>query len=384
MMGIHFMGEVPFRTVYIHALVRDAKGQKMSKSKGNVVDPLDLMDKYGTDALRFCLTAMAAQGRDVRLSEERVEGYRNFATKLWNAARYAEMNGCVFDPAFDPLTAQTGPNRWIASEVAATAEKVEQALETYRFNEAAGALYQFVWGTFCDWYLEFTKPVLARGEDDPAAIETRKTTGWVLEQILILLNPLMPFVTEALHKGRAGQGAEALFAGKWPEYGERYRAPDASSEMEWLIRLISTIRSVRADMNVPAGAKIPLAVRGASEETGKRLKDHEEIILRMARLESISFVSEAPKGAIQAVLDEAMLLLPVAGVIDLDRERARLKKEIERLTKDIEKIDAKLGNDQFVSNAPEEVIEEQKSRRAEAEGTVSKLSGALKQLESAA
>lgn len=384
MMGIHFMGEVPFRTVYIHALVRDAKGQKMSKSKGNVVDPLDLMDKYGTDALRFCLTAMAAQGRDVRLSEERVEGYRNFATKLWNAARYAEMNGCAFDPAFDPRGAQSGPNRWIVSEVAATAEKVEQALETYKFNEAAAALYQFVWGTFCDWYLEFTKPVLARGEEDLAAQETRKTTGWVLEQILILLNPLMPFVTEALHQGRAGQGAEALFAGKWPEYGPDCRASDASGEMEWLIRLISTIRSVRADMNVPAGAKIPLAVRGASEGTKKRLTAHEEIILRMARLESVSLVSEAPKGAIQAVLDEAMLLLPVAGVIDLDRERARLKKEIERLTKDIEKIDAKLGNAQFVANAPEEVIAEQKSRKAEAEGTVSKLSGALRQLENAA
>lgn len=384
MMGMHFMGEVPFRTVYIHALVRDAKGQKMSKSKGNVVDPLDLMDKYGADALRFCMIAMAAQGRDVRLSEERVEGYRNFATKLWNAARYAEMNGCVFDPAFDPRAAQTGPNRWILSEVAATAEKVEQALESYKFNEAANALYHFVWGTFCDWYLEFTKPVLARGEDDPAAIETRKTTGWVLEQVLILLNPLMPFVTEALHKGRAGEGADAIFSGVWPEYGDAYKNASASAEMEWLIRLISTIRSVRADMNVPAGAKIPLAIRGASAETAGRLKAHEEIILRMARAESISLVSEAPKGAIQAVLDEAMLFLPVAGVIDLDRERARLKKEIERLTKDIEKIDAKLGNEQFVANAPEEVIEEQKSRKAEAEGSVAKLSGALQQLESAA
>ncbi len=384
MMGLHFMGEVPFRTVYIHALVRDSKGQKMSKSKGNVVDPIDIMDKYGADALRFCMIAMAAQGRDVRLSEERVEGYRNFATKLWNAARYAEMNGCVFDPDFDPRAAQTGPNRWILSEVAATAEKVEQALEAYKFNEAANALYHFVWGTFCDWYLEFTKPVLARGENDPSAIETRKITGWVLEQVLVLLNPLMPFVTEALHKGRAGEGTAAIFSEAWPEYGDEYKNSSASAEMEWLIRLISTIRSVRADMNVPAGAKIPLAIRGASPETAARLKAHEEIILRMARAESISLVSEAPKGAIQAVLDEAMLFLPVAGVIDLDRERARLKKEIERLTKDIEKIDAKLGNDQFVANAPEEVIEEQKSRKAEAEGSVAKLSGALQQLESAA
>jgi len=380
MMGLHFMDDVPFRKVYIHALVRDSKGQKMSKSKGNVIDPLELIEKYGADALRFTLTAMAAQGRDIRLSEDRVEGYRNFGTKLWNAARYAEMNDCRLDPAFDPASVQYIPNQWIISALTETTATIERAMDEYRFNEAAAAIYHFVWGTFCDWYLEFTKPVLA--EDSARAAEVRLTTGWVLDQILTILNPFMPFITEELYEPRPEQAM--LLTADWPEYPAALRKNVAMEEMDWLTRFIAEIRSVRADMNVPAGAQIRLLVKDANEQTQSRLTAYEEIIRRMARLETIEQISGAiPAGSIQTVVDEARLALPIADIIDLDKERARLEKQIEKLRTDIKKIDQKLENKQFVDNAPEEVIAEQRNRRAEAEGTLSKLSEALKQLAAA-
>lgn len=383
MMGLHFMEDVPFKTVYIHALVRDSKGQKMSKSKGNVVDPLELVDKYGADALRFTLTAMAAQGRDIRLSEDRVEGYRNFATKIWNAARYCEMNGCKLDPAFDPASAAYTPNRWVIGEVAATQAAIDKALEAYKFNDAAGAVYQFVWGTFCDWYLEFTKPVLQSGGD--AAEEVKKTTAWVFDQILILLNPFMPFLSEELYEHMADRPKDfMLMASEWPCYPEKMRDMKALIEMAWLIRFISEIRSVRADMNVPAAAKIRLLVKGADKDTKERIQKYDEILRRMARLEKID-LSEVlpPKGSIQTVVDEATLIMPIADIIDLDKERERLKKEIIKLQDNIQKIDQKLANRQFVDNAPEEVVEEQRARRAEAETVLKKFSQALKQLEAA-
>ncbi|HEY8191198.1 MAG TPA: valine--tRNA ligase, partial [Alphaproteobacteria bacterium] len=332
MMGIHFMEEVPFKTVYIHALVRDAKGQKMSKSKGNVVDPLDLIGKFGTDALRFTLIAMAAQGRDIRLSEDRVEGYRNFATKLWNAARYCEMNGCTIDPAFDPAAVTYIPNRWIIGEVAATQAAIDKALEAYKFNEAAGAIYQFVWGTFCDWYLEFTKPVLQSG--GPVAEEVKKTSAWVFDQILLLLNPFMPFITEELYEQSAARPkGKVLLTSEWPEYPDSMRDMKAMMEMVWMIRFISEIRSVRSDMNVPAGAKILLLVKDAGAETKDRLTRYDEIIRRMARLERIELTDKKPPGgSIQTVVDEATLVLPIADIIDLDKERQRLKKEIDKLS----------------------------------------------------
>lgn len=382
MMGLHFMGEVPFHTVYIHALVRDAKGQKMSKSKGNVIDPLELIDEYGADALRFTLTAMAAQGRDIKLSEDRVQGYRNFGTKLWNAARYCQMNDCVQgDDNFDPAKVEATLNKWIVSEVVTTEKRVAEAIETYKFNEAANALYQFVWGTFCDWYLEFTKPVLS--EDSEIATETRNTTAWVLQQILVILNPIMPFITEELDRQFFNlSGAEGyIFQGEWPEYDEALVNKDAQGDIEWLIKFISEIRSVRADMNVPAGAKINLIVKGASEQTKANLKTYEEISTRMARLSEIVLSEEeAPQGSIQTVVDEATLILPIAEIIDLDKERDRLKKEISRLEDDIKVISKKLDNQNFVSKAPEEVVNEQRKRRDEAESTLEKLSKALKQL----
>lgn len=382
MMGLHFMNEVPFRKVYIHALVRDAKGQKMSKSKGNVIDPLELTDKFGADALRFTLTAMAAQGRDIRLSEDRVEGYRNFATKLWNSARYCQMNNCLPDPSFDPATATYMPNKWIINEVVNTADSIAKAVENYKFNEAAGAIYQFVWGSFCDWYLEFTKPILS--EEKELAAEVRQTTGWVLDQILLLLNPFMPFVTEELYVAIAKRGAgDNLISAAWPEYPDTLRQPEAMAELGWLTRFISEIRSVRADMNVPAAAKIRLLVKDGSAMTQARLKAYDEILCRMARLEKVELADTAPKGSIQTVVDEATLILPIADIIDLDQERARLQKEIQRLEGDIKKIQQKLENEQFIANAPEEVVEEQRSRKQHAENIISKLSQALKQLEAA-
>ncbi|MCB1562388.1 MAG: valine--tRNA ligase [Alphaproteobacteria bacterium] len=384
MMGLHFMGDVPFKDVYIHALVRDSKGQKMSKSKGNVIDPLELTDKFGADALRFTLAAMATQGRDIRLSEDRVAGYRNFATKLWNAARYCEMNNCAPRPGFNPAAVEAVPNKWIIGAVIEAREAIDTAIAEYRFNEAAGAIYQFTWGTFCDWYLEFTKPILQE-ESHALAEETRAATGWVLEQILIMLNPFMPFITEELYAQLAERKKDdRLVTYDYASYGSDLAAPEAAEEMDWLIRLISEIRSVRANMNVPAGAKIDLLVKDTDVGTQERLARYDEIIKRMARLESIAQAGSAvPAGSLQAILDEATLIMPVADIIDLDAERTRLEKQITKLEDDIRAIEKKLGNKAFVDNAPADIVEEQKSRRAEAEATREKLAQALKQLAAA-
>ncbi|MCC6597490.1 MAG: valine--tRNA ligase [Alphaproteobacteria bacterium] len=379
MMGLHFMDDVPFRTVYMHALVRDSKGQKMSKSKGTVMDPLELVEKYGADAIRFTLTAMAAQGRDIKLSEDRVEGYRNFSTKLWNAARYCEMNACMPNVGFDPQAVRYTPNLWIVGQLAEAQAQIDAAMAEFKFNEAAGAIYQFVWGTFCDWYLEFTKPVLQGG--GPVADEIRATTGWVLQQILVLLNPFMPYITEELHKATGGEAL--LISTHWPEYPDSLRGGAPVLEMDWLIRLISEIRSVRADMNVPAGAKIRLLVKDAGAATKTRLEEYGEIIQRMARIETISLSDSVPKGSIQVVLDEALLILPIADIIDLDAERARLRKQLEKLEQDLQKTRQKLDNEQFVQNAPPEIITEHKERVTDALALQEKLTQALAQLETA-
>ena len=382
MMGLHFMEEVPFREVYIHALVRDEKGQKMSKSKGNVIDPLELIDAYGADALRFTLAAMAAQGRDIKLATSRVEGYRNFATKLWNAARFAEMNACAPVENFDPGKAKATVNRWIAGESERATAAVTEALENFRFNEAAAAIYTFIWHVFCDWYLELAKPLLA-GEAELAA-ETRAMTAWVLDRALHLLHPFMPFVTEELWAKlapeQAGRGS-LLMLSPWPHHrGLENAAADA--EIGWLIRFVSEVRSVRAEMNVPAGARVPLLISGASKETEARIARHEETLLRLARLETIGS-GPAPKGAVQIVLDEATLALPLAGVIDVAVESKRLKREIDKMGSEIAQLDAKLSNEKFVSRAPEHVVEEQRERKIEAEAIAARLAQALKRLETA-
>ncbi|MGA1859574.1 valine--tRNA ligase [Azospirillum sp. 11R-A] len=380
MMGLHFMKDVPFRTVYIHALVRDEKGQKMSKSKGNVIDPLEIIDQYGTDALRFTLSAMATQGRDIKLAVNRVEGYRNFATKLWNAARYCQMNGCDPVAGYKPVGLTQTVNRWIVGSLADAAKKVAESIDAYKFNEAAGAAYQFTWGTFCDWYMEFTKPILA-GTDEAAKAETRATTAWVLDQILHILHPLMPFITEELWEQLSPARANRLISAEWPEFAADSVDPASRDEMDWVVRLISSVRSMRSEMNVPPAAQIELKLKDPNAVSLKRLDTHRDLILRMARLSSVEpLQGDVPKSSVQAVLDETTLVLPLEGIVDLDKEKARLSKEIDKLAGEIKKIDAKLSNEQFVAKAPGEVIEEQRDRREAADQARDKLQKALEML----
>jgi len=381
--GLHFMdGEVPFHTVYIHALVRDEKGQKMSKSKGNVVDPLDLIDRFGADAVRFTLTALAAQGRDIKLSESRIEGYRNFCTKIWNAARFCEMNECRYEPGYDPAANTQRVNRWIVSQLAQTEPKVRKAIEDYRFNEAAQALYQFIWNTYCDWYLEFAKP-LFQGSDEAAKAETRATALWVLHRALFLLHPIMPFLTEELWQ-QSGAGEEKLMMlSDWPTFSDALIDAEADASLGWVVRLISQIRAVRSEMNVPPGAKIALIVNDASADSKARFADHEALIRTLARVETLAFDQPVPKGSVQDVLDECSLVLPLAEVIDLAQERQRLQKEMDKLNGEIVKLDKKLSNEQFLAKAPEEVVEEQRERLADSQQAMSKLQTALERLASA-
>jgi valyl-tRNA synthetase len=381
MMGLHFKQEIPFHTVYIHALVRDEQGQKMSKSKGNVLDPLDLIDQYGADALRFTLTAMAAQGRDIKLSTGRIEGYRNFITKLWNAARYAEMNQCVPTKDFDPANCTQIVNQWIVGALVHAERAITQAVEDYRFNDAANAVYQFTWHTFCDWYLEFTKPILL-GDDEAARVETRATTAWVLDQILHVLHPFAPYVTEELWEQLAPEtGRETpLISGSWPVLSPALESPDATGEMDWLVRLISEIRAVRAEMNVPAGAKTPLLVQGANTNTSAKLERQSGLIERLARVEYIAAADETPKGSVQLVLDEATYFLPLGDVIDVAQETSRLEREIEKVDGEINKTEKKLGNAKFVSRAPVEVVEENRERLVEDKQSRDKLKEALERL----
>ncbi len=386
MTGLHFMKdgdgapEVPFRSVYIHALVRDEHGQKMSKSKGNIIDPLVLIDEYGADALRFTLAAMAAPGRDVKLAEKRVEGYRNFCTKLWNAARLLEMNGCRPRPDFDPAARGQTVNRWIVAELAGLTRRVDEALTGFRFDLAASDLYQFTWGTFCDWYLEFIKPLLMDGDEDTKA-ETRAAAGWALDQILKLLHPIMPFVTEELWGRLCDDRETMLIVAPWPEFGPEHEDDAARDEINWVIRLVSGIRAARTELNVPAGAKIPALVKDAGAATLARIDAHGTIIARLARLETITATDDdAPPGSAQLVVDEATVALPLADVIDIAAERARLKREIEKAVAEIDAIDQRLSNKGFVEKAPAHVVEVQHERRADAKEKYSKLATAFARL----
>jgi valyl-tRNA synthetase len=385
----------------------------MSKSKGNVIDPLNLIDQYGADALRFTLAAMAAQGRDIKLATQRVEGYRNFATKLWNACRFAEMNECVLPVGFDPTKAKEVLNRWIAHETVKATREVTEAIEAYRFNDAAGAAYRFVWNVYCDWYLELAKPFMM-GEDGPAKTETRAMVAWARDEILKLLHPFMPFITEelwAVTAPRAGLLALAPWSRKAtgltreqealiiataasdpivapilmgdPEPVADFKDDAAEAEIGWVIDLVTEVRSVRAEMNIVPATLTPLVLAGASAETQARAQRWSDVVKRLARLGDISFADVAPQGAVQLLIRGEVAALPLKGVIDLGAEKTRLDKELAKAEADIKRADAKLSNEKFVSNAAEEIVEEEKDKRDAAEARKAKTLEALERLKNA-
>jgi valyl-tRNA synthetase len=384
MMGIHFMdGQVPFKQVFINALVRDEKGAKMSKSKGNVMDPLVLIDELGCDAVRFTMTAMSGQARDIKLSKQRIEGYRNFGTKLWNASRFAQMNECVRVEGFDPSAVTQTINKWIRGETVKTVAEVTRALEAPSFDAAATALYRFIWNVFCDWYLELAKPIL-NGDDAEAKAETRATAAWALDVILKLLHPVMPFITEELWDKTAEFGvprAGMLIVEQWPDLPESWIDPEAEAEIGWLVETVGEIRSIRAEMNVPPGAKPPLSVIGANAETKARLVRHRDLLLTLARLDSAREAEAAPAGSAPIVMGEATGALAIAEFIDVTAEKARLAKEIAGHAVDIDKAAKKLGNPDFLARAKEEAVTENRERLAEAEAAKTKLEAALARLE---
>ena len=378
MMGLHFMDDVPFHTIYIHALVRDEKGQKMSKSKGNVLDPLDLIEKYGTDALRFTLTSMAAQGRDLKLSESRIEGYRNFATKLWNASRYTQLKQCSYEATFDPNKCNLAINKWIVFEVTNAVENVRKSIENYRFNDAAKYIYQFSWATFCDWYIEFTKPILA-GVNAGEINETKATTMWVLKQILNTLNPIMPYLSEELWESLGYEGL--LINHAWPSLGSINLDAEAAKEIEWIVQVITTIRSMRAEGSVPHKVKTQLILKDFSEEHRGYMNRNNSILSKLANVNDIFFTSEPmPKVAIQSLLDETSIGLIISDEIDLTKEKERINRDLKKASEDIEKFTKKISNEQFIKNAPERVILENKQRLAEATYKKSKLEDAKSRL----
>ena len=380
MMSLWFMEDVPFHTVFIHTRVLDEKGVKMSKTKGNVVDPLDLIDEYGADALRFTLALAAGQGRDMRIGPSRVEVNRNFVTKLWNATRFCEMNGCETVAGFDPAKVTLTPNQWIVAETAATASELSTKLEALRFNEAAGSAYHFIYDVFCDWYLEIAKPIF-NGSDEKAKAETRATAAWVRDTIFQLLHPFMPFVTEELWARTAvTPRASMLIEGPWPDLSALPKFEDASRAMNWVIDLVKGVRSVRSEMNVPPAAKVALVLKDADAKSKATLAANHDVILTLARLSSADVADALPKGSAQFVLGEATVGLPLGDVIDFAKERARLEKELKKAEEEIGRIDSKLSNEQFVSRAPEDVLTEQREKRAEYVATAARLKEAVARL----
>ena len=395
MQGLHFMDDVPFKRIFINALVRDASGAKMSKSKGNVMDPLALVDQYGADALRFTLTAMSGQARDIKLSTQRIEGYRNFGTKLWNATRFSQMNGCARAEGFDPAKVKNPLNRWIVGETTRTAQAVTTALNDCGFDQTADQLYRFIWRQYCDWYVELAKPLLGKAAtsespaeppaDLEAQAETQATAAWVLDVILKLLHPVMPFLTEELWAQTQDLGAPRdhqgfLMVARWPDLPSSLIDPAADAQIGLIIEAISEGRSVRAELNVPNSARPTLLVVDATPEQAKVLRDASPLICQLLRVAGIDFVAEAPQGAIPYVVEGATLALPVAEFIDLAAERIRLAKEVANLAADIDRTAKKLGNADFIARAPEEVVEENRERLADAEAAKVKLEAALGRL----
>ncbi|MDB5717965.1 MAG: valine--tRNA ligase, partial [Sphingomonas bacterium] len=384
MQGLHFMQEAPFKTLYLHGLVRDAQGAKMSKSKGNTVDPLGLIDKYGADALRFTLAAMESQGRDIKLDEKRVEGYRNFATKLWNAARFAQANGIGASATIEPPLADLAVNRWIVAETVRTVQALDLALADLRYDEAANTIYHFVWDRFCDWYLELIKPVLqVENAIDAEVAETRAVAGWVLDQILVMLHPFMPFVTEELwHAMASAENPRPydLILAKWPMADARALDPAAAAEIEWLIRLVSEIRTARSELNVPPGARLPAFVRDASAETLARIDKQGAVLARLARVDGVSAAPAPDGGSAQLVVGEATYILALEGVIDLTAERARLNKAVEVAEKERDALAKRLSNPGFVEKAKPEAVDKARADLADRTADAERLRAALGRL----
>jgi valyl-tRNA synthetase len=382
MMGLHFQHEIPFRDVYIHALVRDEKGAKMSKSKGNVIDPLELIESHGADALRFTLAAMAAQGRDIKLSTSRVEGYRNFATKLWNASRFAELNGCARVDGFDPLSVRDPLNRWMLGEAASALGQVAGGIEEYRFNDAANAAYRFIWSVLCDWCLELAKPVLQGEASEAAKAETRATIAHVLDLSYAMLHPFMPFLTEDLWAIKGEQGpprAGPLALEPWPNMSFPADA-EADAEIGFVIELIEAIRSIRSEMSIAQNAPLRLALVAPSATVEGYLARWRATLERLARIEGVDVTAEPPAGAVAILVRDAQAALPLAGLIDFAAERARLAKEIEKERVEVAKVDSKLANPDFLARAPEEIVEENRERREAALVRISKLEAAQERL----
>jgi valyl-tRNA synthetase len=380
MMGHHFMGDVPFRDVYIHGLVRDERGQKMSKSKGNVIDPIELIDAYGADAVRFTICALTGPGRDVKLGRQRVEGYRAFGTKLWNAARFMEMNEITVQPGFNPADVQTPLARWLLDAANTAIREADAALGAYRFDDYAQACYRFVWNGFCDWFIEFSKPILY-GEEGAEKDEIKGVAQHVLGVILRLLHPVMPFITSELWDQFGYGEPGSLIHAAWPVPMAVPGAEAARTELGWVVALISDLRAVRAEMNVPPSITAPLLLQGALPETMARATRWLDAIRRLGRVSELSALDgPAPSGVAQIVVGEATAMLPLAGIIDFAAERARLTKQRAQLETDAGKAEAKLGNPDFIARAKEEVVEENRERLATARAEILRLDAALARL----
>lgn len=374
MMSMYVMKKVPFKKAYIHGLVRDEQGRKMSKSKGNTVDPMEIIEKYGADALRFFMAAMETQGRDINVSEARIQGYRNFATKLWNSARFGEMNECALPADFDENGVKHPVNRWIVAKVKEATVELTENLDNFRFSDAANTVYQFVWGAFCDWYIEMIKPILY-GSNEEEKAETRAAFAWVLNRILVILHPFMPFITSELWNN-TGTRCERLINVSWPK-NESFDTA-AIGDIDWVIELIGSIRSLRAEMNLPAGAKLTVLLKGANADSLAHLLRFKPIICSLARLEDIcGYEDEITPDMVQSVFREASLLIPLKGVVDFAAERERLQKELAGLEQNLAGYERKLSNPSFVERAPAAVVEEEKRRRAEALENKAKVEEAL-------
>ena len=377
MQGLHFMGDVPWRRLYLHGLVRAADGQKMSKSKGNVVDPLGLIDKFGADALRFFMAAMESHGRDIKMDESRVEGYRNFATKLWNATRFCQANGIGASETVAAPPARLAVNQWIVGEVAETLEKLDKSMAELRFDAAANAIYHFVWDRFCDWYLELIKPVF-QGEDSASAQETRAVAGWTLDQILVMLHPFMPFITEELWHAQGERPYELILA-RWPEPQAEVSA-EAKAAIDWVIQLTTATRAAKAELGIPPGAKLAAFCPSPSPLARSVVERSSAAIERLARLTPVEFAEPPAGAAMQVTAGADVFLVPLEGVIDIDAEKARLARALDAARKEAAALAGRLGNANFVERAKPEAVDKARADHAHHIAEAERLEAALARL----